>query len=130
MNAAEQASGHRRWRGVIDLLLVATAVVAASWVGFNVPVANRLYSACEVSAGDQASASDMTIYVDDTNRIHLGSTLIQSDAELAAHLTGSPGRVLLLVHPDGLFENVMRAVEVLRRAGAESIQLGTTRRSA
>jgi biopolymer transport protein ExbD len=130
VNAAEQANGQRRWPWVVDLVLMATAIFAASWVGVNAPVANRLYSACELSADDQSTASDMTIYVDDTNRIYLGSTLIQSDAELAAQLTDSPGRVLLLVHPDGLFENVMRTVEVLRRAGAESIQLGTTRRSA
>jgi biopolymer transport protein ExbD len=130
VNAADQETRRRRQRWVIDLALMGAAIFAASWIFMNVPVADRLYSACEFSVGGQASASQMTIYVDDTNQIHLGSTLIHSDAELAAHLTDSPGRVLLLVHPDGLFENVMRTVEVLRRSGAESIQLGTTRRSA
>lgn len=130
MSAANAKSPRRRWGWAIDALLMAAAVLSAMWVCWHVPTATLLHRPCELVTGDQASASDVTIYVDDTNRIHLGSELIQSDAELSGHLTSPPGRVLLLVHPDGLFENVMRTVEVLRRAGAESIQLGTTRRSA
>ena len=129
MNSNPEATRRRRWSWSVDAVLMVIAVLSAAWITFRVPTAARLYQPCEMTAGDQASSSDLTIYVDDTNRIHLGSTLVQSDAELAGHLTSPPGRVLLLVHPDGLFENVMRTVEVLRRAGAESIQLGTTRRS-
>jgi hypothetical protein len=131
MTSADKSTSLRpRWHWAIDALLMAAAVLCAAWVCWRVPTATHLYRPCELATGDQASAADMTIYIDDINRIHLGSELIQSDAELGGHLAGPPGRVLLLVHPDGLFENVMRTVEVLRRAGAESIQLGTTRRSA
>ncbi len=108
----------RRWSRVVDVTLLAGAILSAAWVFWRMPVPHTLYQPCELAAGEQASASDLTIYVDDSNRIHVGSQLIQSDAELIARLPSPPGRVRLLVHPDGLFENVMRTVEMLRRAGA------------
>jgi biopolymer transport protein ExbD len=130
VNAEQVPTPPNRRSWAIDCLLMVLAILCAAAVCWRVPRAGTLYRPCQLTAGDQASASDVTIYVDDINRIHVGSKLLSSDAELASHLTTAPGRVLLLVHPDGLFENVMRTVEVLRQAGAESIQLGTTRQSA
>jgi hypothetical protein len=127
---AGESTKRDRCGRAFDYLLIVLAICSAAWVGYRVPGSSMLYRPYQLASGEQATASDVTIYVDEVNRIHVGSKLLYSDAELAGHLSERPGRVLLLVHPDSLFENVMRTVEVLRSIGAESIQLGTTRRSA
>ena len=120
--------GRRAWL-IIDSLLVVAALASVLWACQGRPRIGNPRAPRIVHLRGDASGAKQTIFIDSTNQIHVGAERFASADRLCSYLTPAPDSVLLLVHPDGLLENVMRTISALRHSGVREIQLGTSESS-
>ena len=127
--------GDERAMLILDGLLVMVALSSAVWACWWEPLESPAGSPRHVTlldeevAGLQGTDPRQILYVHCDNTIHYreGAPLRvrewDGQGRLAAALRPAPERMLLLVHPDGLFETSKRTVSVLHNAGVTWVEI-------
>jgi biopolymer transport protein ExbD len=115
----------RKWL-IIDVLLIIVALAMGCWTFAAVTWRGHPDAGRTILVPAEAAGAQLTLFIDATNQIHVAETRLEGTADLIDALSNPPEQVLLLVHPDGLLEHVVQTIRLLRRAGVQVVQLGTS----
>lgn len=126
MNVQETAEprGRRMWPAV-DGLLILAALGSSLWAWWAVPARSLADRPRLAIIEDQSRGADVTIRIDSTNCINVGQQQVDCAARLATIVAETPPRrVLLLIHPDAMWDTVAQILDQLEQAGVANVQMG------
>ncbi len=119
-----------KWQGLrvaADWLLVVVALISVGWASVSVPDAAESEFRSEIVLGTEPHASEAIWFIDATNTIRWSNGSAEGSASLAFASTSVPANVLVLVHPESLFEPLAETIRVLQQAGAQRVDVAMSK---